>query len=115
MHEHIDYFSSCVANQSPRWFNKPKFHFLLHLAFHIRRFGPLLLFATETFESFNAVIRSLSVHSNRQAPSRDIAYSFANANRIHHLSSGGRFYVAETASKTSSGVEVPDAPTQCDF
>ncbi|KAJ2966144.1 hypothetical protein NUW54_g13893 [Trametes sanguinea] len=58
---------------------------------HIRRFGPAGLFATEAFESFNAVIRAKSVHSNRQAPSRDIARAFAQANRIRHLLSGGLF------------------------
>ena len=75
---------------TPRWFNKPKFHILLHLPTHIRRFGPAVLFATEAFESFNAVIRAKSVHSNRQAPSRDIAFAFAHNNRVRHLLSGGR-------------------------
>ena len=50
-----------------------------------------MLFATEAFESFNAVIRAKSVHSNRQAPSRDIALAFAQGNRIRHLLSGGYF------------------------
>lgn len=58
---------------------------------HIRRFGPAILFATEAFESFNAIIRAKSVHSNRHAPSRDIARSFAQGNRIRHLLSGGMF------------------------
>jgi hypothetical protein len=49
------------------------------------------LFATEAFESFNAIIRAKSIHSNRQAPSRDIALAFAQANRIRHLLSGGVF------------------------
>ena len=91
---HIDYFLNCVANWTPRWFNKPKFHIILHLVEHIRRFGPSLLFATETFESYNVLIRSLSVHSNWQAPSRDIAIGFANISRIRHLSSGGKFFVS---------------------
>ncbi|KAH9071129.1 hypothetical protein EDB83DRAFT_2221412 [Lactarius deliciosus] len=74
---------------TPRWFNKPKFHFILHLPSHIRRFGPAVLFATETFESYNAIIRSKSVHSNRRAPSRDIAIAFAHYSRVRHLLSGG--------------------------
>jgi hypothetical protein len=49
-----------------------------------------VLFATEAFESFNAVIRAKSVHSNRLAPSRDIAIAFAHNNRVRHLLSGGR-------------------------
>ncbi|KAJ3841113.1 hypothetical protein F5878DRAFT_611129 [Lentinula raphanica] len=89
----IDYFLLCVARWTSRWFNKPKFHIIIHLALHIRRFGPAMLFATEAFESFNAVIRAKSVHSNRQAPSRDIALAFAQGNRIRHLLSQGLFYL----------------------
>ncbi|CDO68416.1 hypothetical protein BN946_scf184815.g63 [Trametes cinnabarina] len=87
----IDYFLDCTAAWTPRWFNKPKFHIIRHLVAHIRRFGPAVLFATEGFESFNAVIRGKSIHSNHQAPSRDIARGFARANRIRHLLSGGVF------------------------
>ncbi|KAF8515093.1 hypothetical protein JB92DRAFT_3156825 [Gautieria morchelliformis] len=85
----LKYFLDCTAQWTPRWFNKPKFHIDLHLTDHIRQFGPPILFATEQFESFNAVIRSKSVHSNRHAPSRDIAIAFAQGNRIRHLMSGG--------------------------
>lgn len=42
----IDYFLDCTCRLTPRWFNKPKFHVLLHLPQHIRRFGPAMLFAT---------------------------------------------------------------------
>ncbi|KAJ7303118.1 hypothetical protein DFH08DRAFT_645222, partial [Mycena albidolilacea] len=71
--------------------DKPRFHIFIHLPAHIRRFGPAILFATETFESFNAIIRAKSIHSNRHAPSRHIAYAFAQGNRIRHLISGGLF------------------------
>ncbi|KAF8178467.1 hypothetical protein BJ912DRAFT_1045365 [Pholiota molesta] len=54
-----------------------------------------LLISVETFESFNAVIRAKSVHSNRLAPSRDIALAFAQGNRIRHLLSGGFFLPAD--------------------
>ena len=67
----------------------------MHLPEHIRRFGPAILYATEKFESYNALIQDLSVHSNCQAPSRDIGRGFANANRIRHLTSGGKFYVRD--------------------
>lgn len=87
----INYFLVCAARWTTRWFNKPKFHIFLHLPEHIRRFGPAILFATEAFESFNAIIRAKSVHSNRHAPSRDIARGFAQGNRIRHLLSGGLF------------------------
>lgn len=87
----IQYFLLCAARWTTRWFNKPKFHILIHLPDHIRRFGPAILFATEAFESFNAIIRAKSIHSNRHAPSRDIARAFAQGNRIRHLLSGGKF------------------------
>ncbi|KAJ3920045.1 hypothetical protein F5877DRAFT_89667 [Lentinula edodes] len=70
----VDRFLDCAANWTPRWFNKPKFHIIKHLPMHIRRFGPAILYATEGFESFNAIIRDHSVHSNHQAPSRDIGH-----------------------------------------
>ncbi|KAJ3875201.1 hypothetical protein F5051DRAFT_462159 [Lentinula edodes] len=88
----IDHFLDCTCRLTPRWFNKPKFHVLLHLPAHIRRFGPAMLFATESFESFNAVIRARSVHSNRQAPSKDIAHAMARGNRVRHLLNGGLFW-----------------------
>ncbi|KAK7025377.1 hypothetical protein VNI00_016013 [Paramarasmius palmivorus] len=87
----IKAFLLLTCRWTGRWFNKPKFHLLLHLPEHIRCFGPAILFATEAFESFNAVIRAKSVHSNRQAPSRDIARAFAQGNRIRHILSGGLF------------------------
>jgi hypothetical protein len=86
---------------TPCWFNKPKFHILLHLPTHIRRFGPASLFATEPFESFNALIRAKSIHSNHLAPSHDIAIAFAHTNRVRHLLSGGCHHVCrgEESSK----------------
>ncbi|KIN97488.1 hypothetical protein M404DRAFT_69499, partial [Pisolithus tinctorius Marx 270] len=65
----IQEFLACTACWTPHWFNKPKFHILLHLPEHVCHFGPSALFATEGFESFNAVIHAKSVHSNQQSPS----------------------------------------------
>ncbi|KAJ3715764.1 hypothetical protein C8R42DRAFT_704476 [Lentinula raphanica] len=67
----IEQFLLYAAKWSIRWFNKPKFHILVHLPAHIRRFGPAMLFATEVFESYNAIIRAKSIHSNRLAPLAD--------------------------------------------
>ncbi|KAH9945634.1 hypothetical protein B0H21DRAFT_693918 [Amylocystis lapponica] len=107
LEKEIQYFLLCAARWTTRWFNKPKFHILLHLVEHIRRLGPASLFATESFESFNAIIRAKSVHSNRQAPSRDIARAFAQGNRIRHLLAGGLFVpdeklVPETSAQTTN-------------
>ena len=111
----IDRFLVCTANWTPRWFNKPKFHLLLHLPDHVERFGPAILFATEGFESFNAVIRDHSVYSNRQAPSRDIAVGFAHANRIRLLVSGGSFQERNITTSRKNGQLVistsPQDPT----
>ncbi|KZS87843.1 hypothetical protein SISNIDRAFT_386046, partial [Sistotremastrum niveocremeum HHB9708] len=87
----VDHFLDSAVTWSPRWMNKPKFHLLKHLPADARRFGPPILYATEGFESFNAVIRDWSVHSNRQAPSRDIGIQAAEAACIRHLMSGGSF------------------------
>ncbi|KAL1947759.1 hypothetical protein VTO73DRAFT_13483 [Trametes versicolor] len=99
----IDRFLDCTARWTPRWFNKPKFHLIRHLVDHIRRFGPAILFATEGFESFNAIIRGKSVHSNHQAPSRDISRGFAHANRVRHLLSGGVFLPPLPAAAQNTG------------
>jgi hypothetical protein len=98
----IDDFLAQTAAWTPRWFNKPKFHVLLHLPSHIRRFGPAILFATEGFESFNAVIRAKSIHSNRQAPSRDIAIAFAHAERVRYLTSGAFIFLKENDTEDYS-------------
>nr|VWO97023.1 Uncharacterized protein [Ganoderma boninense] len=82
-------FLAATALWSTQWFNKPKFHLFLHLPFYVRRFGPALLYATEGFESFNFLIRLRSVHSNRQAPSTDIAEAFSLLHAVRHLVSGG--------------------------
>ncbi|KEP45184.1 hypothetical protein V565_306420, partial [Rhizoctonia solani 123E] len=78
-----------TALWSAQWFNKPKFHILLHLPEHIRRFGPATLFATETFESYNFIIRLRSIHSNRHAPSHDISRAFCRLYAVRFLVSGG--------------------------
>lgn len=93
-----------TARWSPYWLNKAKFHLALHLREHIRRYGPALLFATEAFESYNALIRAKSLHSNRLAPSRDIAYAFAQANRLHQLTCGGFFHEFGTHVPRSSWI-----------
>jgi hypothetical protein len=65
------------------------FHFLVHLCFYIRRFGLALLFSTERYEAYNAVFHASSIYSNRLAPSRDIAWSFAGIDRVKHIVTGG--------------------------
>lgn len=85
----ITRFLGATALWNIQWFNKAKFHLFPHLPFHIRRFGPALLYATESFESYNFVIRLRSIHSSKHAPSVDIANSFSHVHAVHHLVSGG--------------------------
>ncbi|KAJ6625266.1 hypothetical protein B0H10DRAFT_2161888 [Mycena sp. CBHHK59/15] len=69
--------------------SKPKFHFLLHLPFFIRHFGPAVLVSTKRYEAYNAVFRTCSIYCNRLTPSRDIAWSFAGIDRAKHIVTGG--------------------------
>lgn len=82
-------FLAATALWSTQWFNKPKSHLFLHLPFYIRRFGPAILYATEGFKSYNFLIRLRSVHSNRHAPSADIAEAFSFLHAVRHLASSG--------------------------
>ncbi|KAI0054859.1 hypothetical protein BV25DRAFT_1766987, partial [Artomyces pyxidatus] len=85
----ISDFLAATALWTTQWFNKPKFHLLVHLPEHIRRFGPAILYATEAFESYNFVIRLRSINSNRHTPSIDIARAFNHLHAVRHLVSGG--------------------------
>ncbi|KAI5996522.1 hypothetical protein F5J12DRAFT_907093 [Pisolithus orientalis] len=86
----IQEFLARTACWTPHWFNKPKFHILLHLPEHIHPFGPAALFATEGFESFNAVIHAKS--------------AFAHGNRIHHILSGAPLHIH--ANHPNLGVQI---------
>ncbi|KAG1857244.1 hypothetical protein C8R48DRAFT_577601, partial [Suillus tomentosus] len=68
---------------------KAKFHFLLHLPAFIRCFGPVILFSTERFESFNHIFRLSSIYSNRQAPSCDTCHTFGGFDVVKHIVTGG--------------------------
>ncbi|KAJ7699397.1 hypothetical protein B0H14DRAFT_2267380, partial [Mycena olivaceomarginata] len=69
--------------------SQPKFHLFVHIPEHVRRFGPLILYATESSESFNLVIRLCSIHSTKHALSLDIGSAFSHLHAVRHLVIGG--------------------------
>jgi hypothetical protein len=92
----IDIFLWHIVNMSARWVNKPKFHMLIHLPKSIERFGPACLFATENFESFNSVLRTASIHSNRLRPGRDLGVSFLDYQALRLVLSNARLFNHKT-------------------
>ncbi|KNZ48692.1 hypothetical protein VP01_547g1, partial [Puccinia sorghi] len=89
---HIKQLLFHLINSSAHWVQKLKLHMLLHLPDSIQRFGPASLFPTEKFESYNGILRQASIHSNKQAPGRDIAITFANYSNLKYLLSNGMIY-----------------------
>ncbi|THG97104.1 hypothetical protein EW026_g4840 [Hermanssonia centrifuga] len=85
---------------------KIKFHVLRHLVEHVARFGPAVLLSTERYESFNRIFRLCSIHSNRQAPSRDIATTFANLDRCRHILTGGHWFDEKSGQWIQAGRHV---------
>ncbi|KAH9808583.1 hypothetical protein DFH28DRAFT_1197768 [Melampsora americana] len=102
----VDNLLVCLVGSNARWTNKPKFHMLTHLPHSIKWFGPSCLVATEIFESFNAVLRAASIHSNRQAPGRDIADAFNSYLLILHIISGGTWFDPKLDQRVSAGDKV---------
>ncbi|EJD46280.1 hypothetical protein AURDEDRAFT_63293, partial [Auricularia subglabra TFB-10046 SS5] len=72
-----------------RILDKVKLHLLSHVPEDLVGFGPPVRSITEIFESFNTVFRLCSVLSNHLAPSRDIALTIADMDRLKHVISGG--------------------------
>lgn len=81
---------------------------LTHLASSIERFGPPSLSTTETFEGYNGVTRNASVHSNRQAPGRDIANSYNNERLLKILLSGGSFVDSKLGMRATASAKLCD-------
>ncbi|KAG8777086.1 hypothetical protein FRC12_000558 [Ceratobasidium sp. 428] len=86
--------------------DKTKTHLLIHMPMFVRRFGPLQGSNTERYESFNASFRAASVHSNRQAPSRDIAHTFAVFDVVKHIMRGGYWLDAGTGRYVRAGAGI---------
>jgi hypothetical protein len=105
---HINRLLHLLIKSNAQWVNKPKVHMLLHLVESIRRFGPASLFSTEKFESYNGVLRQASIHSNRLAPSRDLATTFDNFSSLKFLVSGGVIHDESNGSTSTASKNVQD-------
>ncbi|KAJ7801161.1 hypothetical protein B0H14DRAFT_3783975 [Mycena olivaceomarginata] len=111
MEEYLDQLRIAIANlldafddvDPLRILVKLKLHLLVHIPDNIRRFGPLIRWATEIYESYNGVFRLCSIFSNRLAPSRDISTKFASMDRVKHFLSGGYWWDPESGRWTQSG------------
>eukprot|EP00731_Ephydatia_muelleri_P009853 Em0005g439a len=88
-------FARAIDCYSVTWRKKLKIHLILHLPDSMLRFGPASSFNTERCESYNSVIRSRNVYSNRQAPSKDIATAFAIQESIRFTFSGSCYNTSE--------------------
>lgn len=98
-------FLHALAKLSPRIvLDKAKAHFLVHMPFFVRRFGPLLGPDTERYESFNGTFRDCSVLSNRHAPSLDILTNFIEFDRTRHVCSGGWWLEQDTQFVSASWI-----------
>ncbi|ETW76444.1 hypothetical protein HETIRDRAFT_174525 [Heterobasidion irregulare TC 32-1] len=109
----IEHFLLCTVKWTPCWFDKLKFHIVRHLVYHICRFGLAILFATKLFESFNTVIRAQSIHSNRHAPSKNIAVGFAYGNWVRHIMSGGVFQLCLIVRSSRQTIREGDLELVC--
>ncbi|KAJ7253007.1 hypothetical protein B0H12DRAFT_1017789 [Mycena haematopus] len=111
MTEYLDDLKVAIANlldafdkvDPLRILVKVKLHLLAHIPDDVRRFGPLIRWATEIYESFNGVFRLCSIFSNRLAASRDIAIKFASMDRVKHVLSGGYWWDAVTGRWAQAG------------
>ncbi|TFK16465.1 hypothetical protein FA15DRAFT_553742, partial [Coprinopsis marcescibilis] len=115
MEEYVADLTTCIANvldsaaalDPSKIIAKIKYHLLTHIPQDVRRFGPIIGVATESYESFNIIFRHCSILSNHQAPSRDIAHQLARQETFRHLVSGGWWEEASQnggASWRQSGV-----------
>ncbi|KAF7296594.1 hypothetical protein HMN09_01066900 [Mycena chlorophos] len=97
-----------AAVDPSKMITKFKLQLLPHIPRDAERFGRLVGVATENFESFNAVFRAASIHSNHQAPSRDIVLQLAAQEGTRHHLFGGYWRDSKTDVWVRAGPAVRD-------
>ncbi|KAL5500044.1 hypothetical protein EMCRGX_G011538 [Ephydatia muelleri] len=86
----------CSTRHFPTLRRKSKIHLLLHFPEHMQMLGPTSCYNTERCESYNSLIRCRNIHSNRQAPSKVIANSFAIWESIRFAFAGSSYSPSES-------------------
>ncbi|KAJ6536221.1 hypothetical protein B0H19DRAFT_1213746 [Mycena capillaripes] len=114
MRQHLADVQICIDNVLDIWglidpariVTKFKLHVLPHIPDDVRRFGPLILSATEGFECWNKIFRLCSILSNHQALSHDIGVTLADMERFKHQVSGGWWKPSSSSEYIRAGHKV---------
>ncbi|KAL9931828.1 hypothetical protein V8E36_009378 [Tilletia maclaganii] len=104
---HLHQLWLAIAELKPAWLTqKLKLHLFVHVKRQVELFGPLKNIVTERYESFNAVQRQAAVHTNRGAPSKDIAVRLEVEELVSHWSSAGYIWEPERGEARPAGPEI---------
>ncbi|KAJ6566807.1 hypothetical protein B0H19DRAFT_940681 [Mycena capillaripes] len=114
MRQYLADIQICIDNVLDIWglidpariVTKFKLHVLPHIPDDVRRFGPLILSATEGFECWNKIFRLCSILSNHQAPSHDVGVTLADMERFKHQVSGGWWKPSSSSEYIRAGHKV---------
>ncbi|GJN91631.1 hypothetical protein Rhopal_004654-T1 [Rhodotorula paludigena] len=99
----LGYIAACAPLMPKSLLSRTKWHLSAHWQEHIRDFGLLSNYATDSFETQNAVYRAASVHSPRTAPSRDICTRIAREEFLRHIVDGGLYRNPKTGELEEPG------------
>ncbi|KAL9933878.1 hypothetical protein V8E36_006960 [Tilletia maclaganii] len=83
-----------------------KLHLLVHLSDQVKDYGPLKNIATERYESYNAIQRQAAMHTNRSAPSKDVATRLETQELVVHWSSGGTIGTGQHDPQQKPGAKI---------
>ena len=85
-----------------------KLHLLVHLSDQVKDYGPLKNIATERYESYNAIQRQAAMHTNRSAPSKDVATRLETQELVVHCSSGGTIGTGQHDPQQKPGAKISE-------
>ncbi|KAL9932380.1 hypothetical protein V8E36_008859 [Tilletia maclaganii] len=91
-----------------------KLHLLVNLSDQVKDYGPLKNIATERYESYNAIQRQAAMHTNRSAPSKDVATRLETQELVVHWSSGGTVGTGQHDPPQKPGAKIGELLQQPD-